>query len=119
MDKHFRSCSTGLQDAHFRHWQLDHPRLQIESKLTLSACNEPTYKSFAALILSQEIGKVFPAIVTGKSESGTWIRLKDLPVEGKLVSGFEKYDVGDPINAQLKHVDIEKGYIDFEKMRKK
>lgn len=77
------------------------------------------YKSFAALILSQEIGKVFPAIVTGKSESGTWIRLKDLPVEGKLVSGFEKYDVGDPINAQLKHVDIEKGYIDFEKMRKK
>lgn len=72
-------------------------------------------KSAAALLLESRIGERFNSIVTGASEKGTWVRLLDIPVEGKLVHGFDGLDVGDRIRVQLVSVDVEKGFIDFKK----
>jgi exoribonuclease-2 len=73
-------------------------------------------KSAAALLLESRIGEQFDALVTGASSKGTWARLLSMPVEGKLVHGFEGIDVGDRIRVQLDSVDIEQGYIDFRKV---
>jgi VacB/RNase II family 3'-5' exoribonuclease len=70
-------------------------------------------KSAAALLLESRIGEQFDAIVTGASDKGTWARLLTIPVEGKVVRGFEGMDVGDRIHVQLIAVDVERGYIDF------
>jgi VacB/RNase II family 3'-5' exoribonuclease len=73
-------------------------------------------KSAAALLLESRIGEQFDAIVTGASSKGTWARLLNIPVEGKLVQGFEGIDVGNRIRVQLISVDVERGYIDFRKV---
>ena len=44
-------------------------------------------KSAAALLLEQRLGQRFDAVVTGASEKGTWVRIFEPPVEGKLVHG--------------------------------
>jgi VacB/RNase II family 3'-5' exoribonuclease len=71
-------------------------------------------KSAAALLLESKIGQQFDAIVTGASEKGTWVRLLTIPVEGKVVHGFEGLDVGNRVRVQLISVNIEQGYIDFK-----
>jgi exoribonuclease-2 len=73
-------------------------------------------KSAAALLLESRIGEQFDAIVTGASEKGTWVRLLNVPVEGKLISRFEGVDVGDRVRVQLISVDVQKGFIDFRKI---
>jgi len=73
-------------------------------------------KSAAALLLESRIGEQFDSIVTGASEKGTWVRLLEMPVEGRVVHGFEGVDVGNRIRVQLISVDVEKGYIDFRKI---
>jgi VacB/RNase II family 3'-5' exoribonuclease len=73
-------------------------------------------KSAAALLLESRIGEQFDALVTGASPKGTWARLLNMPVEGRIVHGFEGIDVGDRIRVQLVSVDIEPGYIDFRKV---
>jgi ribonuclease R len=73
-------------------------------------------KSAAALLLESRIGEQFDSIVTGASEKSTWVRLLGLPVEGKLVEGFEGIDVGDRIRVQLIDTNVERGYIDFKKV---
>lgn len=70
-------------------------------------------KSAAALLLESKIGQRFDAIVTGASEKGTWVRLLDSPVEGKLVSGFNGLDVGDRVSVELIRTNVERGFIDF------
>lgn len=70
-------------------------------------------KSAAALLLESRIGVLFDAIVTGSSADGTWVRLLDLPAEGKLVRGADGVDVGDRIRVQLLEVDVDRGFIDF------
>jgi exoribonuclease-2 len=73
-------------------------------------------KSAAALLLESRIGEQFDSIVTGASEKGTWVRLLTVPVEGKLVQGFEDMDVGDRIRVKLTSVDVQQGFIDFKKV---
>ncbi len=73
-------------------------------------------KSAAALLLESRIGEQFDSIVTGASEKGTWVRLLSVPVEGKLVQGFNGLDVGDQVRVQLIETNIEKGFIDFKKI---
>jgi exoribonuclease-2 len=51
--------------------------------------------------------------ITGASEKGTWARLFQLPVEGKLIRGFEGLDVGDRVRVELIGTDVERGFIDF------
>lgn len=73
-------------------------------------------KSAAALLLESRIGEHFDSIATGASEKGTWVRLLDIPVEGRVVQGYEGVDVGDRIRVQLVSVDIDRGYIDFKRL---
>ena len=74
-------------------------------------------KSTAALLLKSKTGAQFDSIVTGASEKGTWVRIFHPPVEGKLVSGFEGLDVGQKVRVQLVHTDVERGFIDFKKVK--
>ncbi|MBI9048504.1 MAG: RNB domain-containing ribonuclease [Anaerolineaceae bacterium] len=73
-------------------------------------------KSAAALLFASKIGEEFNAIVTGAASKGTWVRLLDIPIEGKLVSGYEHVDVGHRVRVQLESVDVDRGYIDFKKI---
>ena len=73
-------------------------------------------KSAAALLLESRIGEQFDAIVTGASDKGTWARLLTLPVDGRVVRGSRGVDVGDRIRVQLTAVDVERGYIDFQRV---
>ena len=70
-------------------------------------------KSAAALLLESRIGQRFDAIVTGASESGTWVRLLEPPVEGRVVTGTSGLDVGDKVRVELISTDVERGFIDF------
>jgi VacB/RNase II family 3'-5' exoribonuclease len=74
-------------------------------------------KSAAACLLSEKVGQRFDSIVTGAAEKGTWVRILNPPVEGKLVHGFEDLDVGDRLRVKLIGVDIEAGFIDFARTR--
>lgn len=75
-----------------------------------------TIKAAAALHLQGRVGETFQSIVTGASAKGTWVRIFDPPVEGKLMSGANSVDVGDRIRVRLKGADPERGFIDFVKV---
>jgi exoribonuclease-2 len=74
-------------------------------------------KSAAAMLLDSRIGEKFDAIVTGAAAKGTWVRILEIPVEGKLVRGARDVDVGDQIRVELVDTDIEQGHIDFKRTR--
>jgi exoribonuclease-2 len=74
-------------------------------------------KSAAALLLEPRLGQRFEAIVTGASDKGTWVRIFRPPAEGKLVRGAESLDVGDRLSVQLVHTDVQRGFIDFARVR--
>jgi len=71
-------------------------------------------KVAAAAMLSERIGEVFDAIVTGAAPKGTYVRVIAPPVEGRVVRGEEGMDVGDRVQVRLIETDPEKGFIDFE-----
>jgi len=74
-------------------------------------------KSAAALLLQARIGEQFDAMVTGVSDKGTWVRITQPLAEGRLVRDFEGLDVGDTIRVQLLHTDVQRGFIDFGRVR--
>ncbi len=73
-------------------------------------------KSEAALLLGSMIGRRFDAIVTGHSEKGTWVRILMPPAEGRLIRKIGKIRVGQEISVKLVLADVERGFIDFERM---
>lgn len=73
-------------------------------------------KSAAALFLSGQIGQTFDALITGAAEKGTWVRVLQPPVEGKLVEGQAGLDVGDRLRVKLLRVNVEQGFIDFARV---
>jgi VacB/RNase II family 3'-5' exoribonuclease len=73
-------------------------------------------KSAAAILLESRIGERFDAIATGASDKGTWVRLLTVPVEGRLVGGFEGVDVGQQVRVQLMRTNVERGFIDFKRV---
>jgi len=74
-------------------------------------------KSAAAMLLQSRIGETFDAIVTGASDKGTWVRLLQPPIEGRLVEGFQGVDVGTQLRVQLTHTNVERGFLDFRGVR--
>lgn len=70
-------------------------------------------KSAAAELLEDRRGSLFSALVTGSSDKGTWVRIKNPPVEGKLVRGGQRVNVGDRLRVRLLSTNVEKGFIDF------
>jgi exoribonuclease-2 len=71
-------------------------------------------KSANAILMESRIGEEFDAIVSGASPKGTWIRLFNPHVEGKLVKGFRGLKVGQKLKARLIQINVEEGFIDFE-----
>ncbi len=72
-------------------------------------------KAVAARLLSERIGHVFDAIVTGASDKGTWVRLLQPPAEGRVLRGEQGMDVGDRVRVRLVSTQPERGFIDFER----
>jgi exoribonuclease-2 len=72
-------------------------------------------KAAAALVVESRIGETFSAIVTGASSKGTWVRVPAPPVEGKLLHDERGLDVGDRLRVRLSGVNVERGFIDFER----
>jgi exoribonuclease-2 len=73
-------------------------------------------KSANAILMESRIGEEFEAIVSGASPKGTWIRLFQPHVEGKLVKGFNGLKVGQKLKARLIQINVEEGFIDFERV---
>ena len=71
-------------------------------------------KKAAAVLMRDRIGQSFPAMVTGASSKGMYVRLLSPPVEGRIVRGGQQLDVGDTVRVTLVRVDDKKGFIDFE-----
>ena len=70
-------------------------------------------KAAAAGMLEDRVGDHFEGVVTGASSKGTWVRVFNPPVEGKLVRGEEGLDIGDRVKVKLLGVNVERGFIDF------
>jgi exoribonuclease-2 len=70
-------------------------------------------KIVAATFLSGRIGETFDAIVTGVSPKGTYVRLSNPPVEGRVVRGEAGMDVGERVRVRLVGTVPERGFIDF------
>jgi exoribonuclease-2 len=70
-------------------------------------------KSAAASLLRSHIGQRFAGIVTGASVKGTYVRIFHPHAEGKVVEGPRDLRVGDRVTVKLRHVDVERGFIDF------
>lgn len=71
-------------------------------------------KSAYIILFQSKIGNEFDSIVTGSSSKGTWIRLLNYPVEGKLANPSKGTDVGDKVRVRLVYTNVEKGFIDFK-----
>jgi ribonuclease R len=74
------------------------------------------HKAAAALVLAPRIGDRFKGIVTGASAKGTWARIFDPPVEGRVAQGEEGLDVGDRVTLRLMSVNPDRGFIDFARV---
>jgi exoribonuclease-2 len=70
-------------------------------------------KAAAAVLLSDRVGEVFEAVVTGASPKGTYVRVLAPPVEGRVMRGERGLDVGDRVRVRLLDTDPERGFIDF------
>jgi exoribonuclease-2 len=70
-------------------------------------------KRVAAVALQDSIGRVFQGVITGASEKGTYVRVFDPPVEGRVMRGEKGLDVGDRVSVKLLHTNPQMAYIDF------
>lgn len=98
--------------------QLDQLAMQCtEQEKNADKAERQVNKSAMALELSDKIGQTFEAFVTGASDKGTWVRITKPPAEGRLTHGQKGLDVGDKIKVTLTSLNVEKGFIDFERSR--
>jgi len=70
-------------------------------------------KVAGASMLEERVGESFAAIVTASSPKGTYARVLNPPVEGRIVRGGRGLDVGDTVRLKLVVADPMRGYIDF------
>jgi exoribonuclease-2 len=71
-------------------------------------------KSAAVLLLEGRVGESFDGVVTGAADKGTWVRIFDPPVEGRVIrpAGLR---VGDKLRVTLVSTDFERGFLDFSR----
>ncbi len=70
-------------------------------------------KRAAAVAFHNRIGQSFPAVVTGVTPKGVFVRVLNPPLEGRLMRGEQGVDVGDKLRVTLLDTNPERGYIDF------
>ncbi len=73
-------------------------------------------KVAAAVLLRDQIGKQFDAIVTGVSDKGTYARIIKPPVDGRVMRGERGLRVGEKTRVRLLSTDPERGFIDFARV---
>lgn len=73
-------------------------------------------KVIAATVLSKRVGEVFEGIVTGAAPKGTYVRLLKFPAEGRVTRNANGIDVGDKVRVRLISVEVDNGFIDFERV---
>jgi exoribonuclease-2 len=70
-------------------------------------------KRVAAAAFHSRIGHSFKAVVTGVTSKGTFVRVLNPPVDGRLMRGESGVDVGDQVTVTLLNTDPQRGFIDF------
>lgn len=70
-------------------------------------------KTIAASVMAGRIGEEFEAIVTGTTPRGTFARIINPPVDGRIVKNEEELEVGEKVAVRLLAVEPERGFIDF------
>jgi exoribonuclease-2 len=86
-----------------------------EQESHANAVERQVLKAAATFLLQDRIGDTFDAIVTGAAAKGTFVRIAQPLLEGRLVRGFEDADVGDALRVRLVALDAQQGHIDFER----
>jgi exoribonuclease-2 len=71
----------------------------------------------ACVILTGRVGEDFDGLVTGASDKGTYVRLMDPPVEGRVVRGAEGLRVGQKVRVRLVDLNPYEGHIDLVQIR--
>ena len=74
-------------------------------------------KSEAALLLRSRVGQYFNGIISGINDKGTWVRIFDPPVEGRMIGDVEEFPVGHLVRVKLVSTHVERGFIDFVSVR--
>lgn len=76
-------------------------------------------KAALAEYLTSQLGEQYEAFVTGRSEQkGTFVKVLDPPLQGKLLNPSAALDVGAGVTVELVAVDPAKGHIDFRSVEK-
>ena len=57
--------------------------------------------------------RALPTVVTGVTPKGVFMRVLGPLVEGLLIRGQQRVDVGDTLQVKLVSTDPQRGYIDF------
>lgn len=70
-------------------------------------------KIVAAAVLQHHIGQEYDAIVTGDTKVGVFARILRPPVDGMVVRGQNRLDVGDKVRVKLLSANPHNGFIDF------
>ena len=73
-------------------------------------------KSAAALVLARRVGETFNGVITGVSDKGTFVRIFDPAVEGRVVKNDAGLAVGDTVRVKLVGTNFERGFLDFQTM---
>jgi exoribonuclease-2 len=67
----------------------------------------------AAAKVESRVGESFDGVITGAADKGTFVRVFDPPVEGRVVRGERSLKVGAKVRVTLVATDFEKGFLDF------
>jgi VacB/RNase II family 3'-5' exoribonuclease len=70
-------------------------------------------KTIAASVMAARLGETFEAIVTGINAGGTFARITNPPVDGRIVRGEAGLQVGEKVSVRLLKTEPERGFIDF------
>jgi exoribonuclease-2 len=73
-------------------------------------------KTVAASVMSTRVGEDFDAIVTGINERGTFARILNPPVDGRIVENEQNLQIGEEVRVRLIDTNVEQGFIDFARV---
>ena len=73
-------------------------------------------KTVAASVMATRVGEEFDAIVTGINERGTFARILNPPVDGRVVENETNLQIGDKVRVRLIDTDARQGFIDFARV---